>query len=117
MDRKALLSIVAQRYGTEPEYPWPRWPSHAVLRHAGNRKWFGIVMNVPAKRLGLAGDVMVDIMNVKASPEDVPALLLAEGILPAYHMNKEHWVSVVLGGNLPDEMLLDLLETSYRMTS
>lgn len=116
MDRDELFSHVSQRYGARPEYPWPRWPDHAVLRHNGNRKWFGIVMNVPAKRLGLEGDGTVDIVNVKADPEDVPALQLADGILPAYHMNKRHWISVILSGDLPDEMLLDLLETSYRLT-
>lgn len=117
MDRAELFSQVAQRYGVEPEYPWPRWPGNAVLRHTGNRKWFGIVMNVPAERLGLAGDDMVDVMNVKAHPDDVPALQLADGILPAYHMNKEHWVSVILDSGITDEMLLDLLEASHRLTS
>jgi len=117
MDRNELFSQVAQRYGVAPEYPWPRWPEHAVLRHTGNRKWFGIVMSVPASRLGLAGDGAVDVINVKADPDDVPALQLADGILPAYHMNKEHWVSVLIEGDVPDEMLLDLLETSHRLTS
>jgi predicted DNA-binding protein (MmcQ/YjbR family) len=117
MKRGELFSQVAQRYGTEPEYPWPRWPNHAVLRHAENRKWFGIVMNVPAVRLGLESEDMVDVVNLKADPDDVPALQLADGILPAYHMNKEHWVSIILGDALADEMLLDLLETSYRLTS
>ena len=117
MNRSELFSQVAQRYGVEPEYPWSRSPDHAVLRHAGNRKWFGIVMNVPAYRLGLAGDDMVDVLNVKANPDDVPALQLADGVLPAYHMNKDHWISILIEDAIPDEMLLDLLETSHRLTS
>lgn len=117
MNRNELFARVSQRYGTTPEYPWPRWPDHAVLRHAGNRKWYAIVMNVPAERLGLESEEMVDVMNVKVDPDDVSALQLAEGILPAYHMNKEHWISVLIESGIPDEMLLDLLETSHRLTS
>lgn len=88
-----------------------------VLRHAGNRKWFGIVMDVPAARLGLEGNNKADVLNVKVDPSEAAALRLADGILPAYHMNKEHWVSVLLGGRVSDEMLIELLETSYRLTS
>ena len=117
MNRSELFTEIALRYESEPEYLWTRWPGYAVLRHTGNRKWFGVVMDVPATRLGLEGDGKVDILNVKVDPDDATALRLADGILPAYHMNKENWVSVLIEGSVPDEMLLDLLETSYRLTS
>ena len=38
-----------------------------------------------------------------------------DGVLPAYHMNKEHWVSLRLD-MLPDATLLDLLADSYGLT-
>ncbi len=56
LDRNELISHVAERYGVAPDYPWPRYPGNTVFRHRGNRKWFGILMNVPAERLGLSGD-------------------------------------------------------------
>lgn len=111
------MAHVAERYGVDPEFPWSRWPSYAVFRHRGNRKWFGVVMNVPPARLGLEGDDEVDILNVKVEPDDAVVLRLADSILPAYHMNKENWISVVIDGNVPDDLLLDLLETSHRLTS
>ena len=119
MDRNGLFAWVAQQYGVEPEYLWSSSPGAAVLRHATNRKWFGIVMDVPAARLGLEGEGndKVDVLNVKVDPSEAAALRLADGILPAYHMNKEHWVSVLLGGRVSNEMLIELLETSYRLTS
>ena len=117
MDRSGLFAWVAQRYGVEPEYLWSSSPDSAVLRHTENRKWFGIVMDVPAARLGLEGDSKVDVLNVKVYPSEATALRLADGVLPAYHMNKEHWVSILLGGRVSDDMLIELLETSYRLTS
>ena len=116
MDRQGLISHVAERYGVAPDYPWSRWPGNAVFRHRSNRKWFGILMDVPAERLGLAGEGKVDVLNVKVDPDDVAALRLADFILPAYHMNKENWVSVVIEGGIPDDMLADLLEMSHRLT-
>ena len=116
LDRQEVISHIAERYGVAPDYPWPRWPGNAVFRHRGNRKWFGILMDVPAPRLGLAGEGKVDVLNVKVDPDDVAALKLADFILPAYHMNKENWVSVLIEGGVPDGVLADLLETSHRLT-
>ena len=116
LDRNELISHVAERYGVAPDYPWPRYPGNTVFRHRGNRKWFGILMNVPAERLGLSGDGKVDVLNVKVDPDDAAALRLADFILPAYHMNKENWVSVLIEGGIPGGMLADLLEESHRLT-
>lgn len=116
MDRAGLISYVAERYGVVPDHPWPRWPDYAVFRHCVNRKWFGILMDVPAERLGLAGEGTVDILNVKIDPGDAAALRLADYVLPAYHMNKESWVSVVIEGGVTDGMLVELLDTSHSLT-
>ena len=34
-------------------------------------------------------------------------------IVPGYYMNKEHWNSLYLEGNVPDEVLKDMLGRSY----
>lgn len=36
-----------------------------------------------------------------------------EDIVPGYYMNKEHWNSLYLDGNVPDEVLLDMLDKAY----
>ena len=38
------------------------------------------------------------------------------GIFPAYHMNKTHWVTVLLDGTLPEPELFWLLEESYSLS-
>ena len=117
MNRQELFAHVAEAYGAAPEYLWESTSDAAVLRHTENPKWFGIVMSVQAKRLGLGGDGPVDILNVKVDPADAAVLREADGILPAYHMNKQHWISIVIeDGSIPEGMLLGLLDTSYRLT-
>ena len=43
----------------------------------------------------------------------IGSLLSTKGFLPAYHMNKNHWVSIVLDGSVPDDQITPLLELSY----
>lgn len=95
--RGAILAYVREKFGTEPEYPWARYPHYAVLRHQQGRKWYALIMDVPPDRLGLAGDGPVEIINLKS--DGVLDLLISgtPGILPAYHMDKRHWVSILSG--------------------
>ncbi|WP_298642023.1 MmcQ/YjbR family DNA-binding protein [uncultured Cardiobacterium sp.] len=115
MRQDELLQEIMNRYGVAAEYPWRRYPQYAVFRHADNRKWFAVLMNPPGRKLGLATAGEVAILNVKIRAEENSLLRGMDGVLPAYHMNKEHWVSLRLD-MLPDATLLDLLADSYGLT-
>ena len=52
-------------------------------------------------------------MNVKCSTIMIGSLLSTKGFLPAYHMNKNHWISIVLDNSVPDDQITPLLELSY----
>lgn len=114
--RSELFAYVKETFGTEPDYPWPQEPDYAVLRHTSNNKWYGIVMSVPQSRLGLKGKGNIEIINVK-SDQALDMLLYGDpGILPAYHMNKRHWITIVLESGFAKRELYDLLSQSYRLT-
>ncbi|MFC9708634.1 MmcQ/YjbR family DNA-binding protein [Paenibacillus sp. NPDC056933] len=36
-----------------------------------------------------------------------------EAIRPGYHMNKEHWNTIVIDGSLPEADVLDMIDHSY----
>ena len=61
--REQILQYATRKYSTAPEYLWARHPTYAVLRRNDNRKWYGVIMNVPRMRLGLDGNENVDILN------------------------------------------------------
>lgn len=84
-----------------------------MFRHSASKKWYAIIMDVPSCRLGLAGEALVDVMNVKCSTIMIGSLLSTKGFLPAYHMNKNHWISILLDGSVPDDQIFPLLELSY----
>lgn len=110
-----LTTQIAEKYAVEPDYPWAKHPDYAVFRHPQNRKWFALAMNVPAHLLGFAeDDTLLDIVNVKTRPKLAGALRSIDGILPAYQMNKEHWVSII--ARVPNDLLWQLIENSFELT-
>lgn len=117
MNRKDLTIYIIKRYGAEPEYLWAKHPNFAVFRHGGNRKWFAVVMDIPKNKLGLMGTETLDIVNLKCDPRLSGSLRGEPGIFPAYHMNKENWITVALDGSVPDDKLKTLLDISHGATA
>lgn len=115
--KTAIVKSVKDRYRSHPDHLWAKLPEYAVFRQKDSGRWFALFMTVQRKRLGLSGDGSVDVVNVKSRPEMVGSLRMKEGILPAYHMNKEHWVSVLLDSTVPKKLVLELISDSFELTS
>ncbi len=113
--RNDVYNFAFDTYGTRPEYLWARYPSYGVLRCAKNKKWYGIVMNIPKSKLGLYESGSIDVLNVKTEPIMVGTLLCEKGFFPAYHMSKNSWVTVALDGSVPRDLVFAVLEHSYEI--
>lgn len=112
--RQDVLDFVQDNYGTEPEYLWVKTPDTCVFRnHKG--KWYGIIMDLPKATFDL-GEGYIDILNVKIQPDTRDLLLMKEGFFPAYHMNKKHWITILLDGTVDVDAIADLLDKSYDLT-
>ena len=111
--RQRVTEYIRNRYAAEAEYLWAKYPNYAVFRQPASRKWFALVMDIPRNRLELEGNGDVYIMDVKCGPLMVGSLLAQDGFLPAYHMSKSSWISVLLDETVPDEQIYPLLELSY----
>lgn len=116
LTREDIFKHVKENYGTLPDYPFRKFPNFAVLRHASNGKWYGLVMNVLPEKLGLDGNEKIDILNLKCPSELNAGLRNGRDILPAYHMNKEHWISIVLERIDPKGEVYHLIEESFNLT-
>ena len=78
-----------------------------VMRHRGSRKMFAAIHL-------RQGNIWV---NVKAEPQwGAFWRNTFAAVVPAYHMNKEHWVSIILDGTMEEGDILRLLEDSYWLT-
>ncbi len=114
--RSEILKYAKDYFGTEPDYPWDDEPEYAVLRHGKSRKWYGLIMKISLRRLGIESDEPADILNVKCDPALIGSLILKKGYFPAYHMSKEHWLTVILDGSVPLDGIIALLCISYDLT-
>lgn len=113
-----VIDYVRAEYGAEPEFLWPeRYPGYAVFRHGDNRKWFALVATISGKSLGLKNDDEIDVINLKFDKNQTYDFAeTSDHIFPAYHMNKNNWITVWLDGTLADEMVFELIRKSYLLS-
>ena len=137
MTRQEFLAHCKGAFGAEADYPFEKDFETAVLRHRDNRKWFALVMRVPRRKLGgkqagadgaearggfcggapgeAPGGEVVDVVNLKLPTELFGSFGAAEGVYPAYHMNKLHWISVLLA-EAPTDLVEFLVGVSFEAT-
>lgn len=116
MNREEFLRHAEERFGELPDCPFEDDCDTTVLRHSGNRKWFALVMNIPKNKLVPESTGNVDVVNLKCAPEVADSFRHEHGIYPAYHMNKRHWISVLLDGSVSADKLDFLLGVSHELT-
>lgn len=115
MTRQEFLSYCLNTYGTSPDYPFDDLFETAVLRHGDNQKWYALVMKVSRRKFGQDSDEVVDVVNMKLPTEMFGSFGASDGVYPAYHMNKLHWISVLLP-DAPDDVVQFLVNVSFEAT-
>ena len=114
--RKKIEKYINETYDSLQEYPWSDAPNFTTFKHKDNLKWFALIMDVPYEKLNIKKEGLVDIINLKNIPEMLGGLRQDEGIFPAYHMNKEHWITVLLDGTVSMNKICALIDISYDLT-
>ena len=115
MTKKEFLDYCLDTYGTSPDYPFEEDFVTAVLRHADNKKWYALVMRLSRRKFGFDSDEIIDVVNLKLPTEMFGSFGKEDGVYPAYHMNKLHWISVLLPDS-PDDVAQFLVNASFEAT-
>ena len=104
--REEAIAFCLTLHNTFVDMPFhdPNW---VVIRHKDNRKVFAWIFEK---------DDNIWI-NVKCDPEwrDLWRNTY-DSVLPGWHLNKEHWNSIILDGTVPDEEIKRMLKESYDLT-
>ena len=116
--RTELLDFSRTLLGAVADCPFEDDLDTTVIRHGMEGKWFGLFMKVSGKHLGRETTERFDVLNLKIDPEEsyIVREMYPASILPAYHMNKRHWISVILDGSVPDDFCEMLIVKSYDLT-
>jgi len=115
MTKEEFLTHCRNAYQTPPDYPFDADFETAVLRHPDHRKWYAIVMRVSRRKFGFDCEQVVDVVNLKLPIELFGSFGREQGVYPAYHMNKLHWISVLLP-DAKDDLIAFLTDASFHAT-
>lgn len=110
---RQIIEYACCKYGDRLEFLWDKFPDNAVLRRKDTGKWYAAFLTVERAKLGLDGTGRAEIIDLRALPEEVLAALDGRTFLPAYHMNKKHWYTILLNGSVPTQDICVRLNSSY----
>jgi predicted DNA-binding protein (MmcQ/YjbR family) len=74
-------------------------------------------MNITYKILGFENDEKLFVVNLKADKERISEIIDRKSIFPAYHMNKKHWITVLLTGVTDFDQLCALTRRSFELVN
>lgn len=107
MNRQELIDFCLSLPFVYEDYPFDdvtddkKW---TVMRHNTNKKTFALIYERHDKLC----------INLKCDPVEADFIRqIYLDVTPGYHMNKTHWNTVTLGGDVPDDELMKMIEKSY----
>ncbi|WP_040725098.1 MmcQ/YjbR family DNA-binding protein [Thiomicrorhabdus sp. Kp2] len=102
MNKDKLEKYLSTLKGSEASYPFG--PEALVFKVMG--KMFALVSQQED----------IPRVTLKCAPADNEVLVSQfESVVPGYYMNKKHWITISLTGELSEDMLIDLANGSYKL--
>ena len=103
--KQELIEYCKTLPGAYEDYPFgEEW---TVMRHSVGAKSFALIF----EREGVIW------ANLKCEPMEAEFLRsVYKSVVPAYHMNKVHWNSVILDGGVPDDEVKAMVRRSFELT-
>lgn len=107
MNRKDVIKYCLELANVYEDYPFPDDNDSVTMKHKKNKKWFALIMNVRGE----------EYLNIKTEAEYSELLRKSyDYIIPAYHMNKQHWNTIILSNKCDKKLIEELLDRSYELT-
>ncbi len=108
-----VIEYIRKEYGAEAEYLWTKFPNNAIFRECKTQKWYAALLTVEKRKIGVAGDGEIEIIDLRESPKNIAALVDGENYLPGYHMNKKHWYTIPLDGRVDIGEIYQRIDNSF----
>ena len=89
-----IIDYCNNKYGENHVNPFKKHPDILAFVNEKN-KWYALFLDVDYSKLNKNTDI--------------------KNIFPAYHMNKKHWISIVLDKNIKLETIKELIDISYSL--
>lgn len=111
-----VIDYCNNKYGGNRVNPFKKHPDILALVNEKN-KWYALFLDIDYNKLNKNTDITtkVKILNVKYPTDKILEIIDNKNIFPAYHMNKKHWISIVLDKNIKLETIKELIDMSYSL--
>ena len=111
-----IIDYCNNKYGGNHVNPFKKHPDILAFVNEKN-KWYALMSNVEYNKLNKTSNIItkVKILNVKYPTDNISDIIDNQNIFPAYHMNKKHWISIVLDKNIKLETIKELIDISYSL--
>jgi len=107
MDKKEIIEYCLTLPQTFKDQPFRDDYISVTMKHLNNKKWFALIMEVNGELY----------LNVKTDPMYSELLRKKyDYIIPAYHMNKQHWNTIIIRKNIDAGVVRELINQSYELT-
>lgn len=94
-----IIKYIEQKYGDKPEFLWEKFSDSCIFRRNDKKgKWYAVLLTVAKHKIGLTGEELIEIIDLKAKPETIEKIVDNKKYFPGYHMNKKHWYTICLEG-------------------
>lgn len=112
---KLVINYAKEKYGDDVEYLWKKFPDNAVCRRKDDKKWYFAILTVTKNKLGLESNEKVEIIDLRATAEEIEKLVDNKKYFRGYHMNKKHWLTIILDGSVSIGDIYDRIDKSYNL--
>lgn len=111
-----VIDYCNNKYGENHVNPFKKHPDILAFINEKN-KWYALFLDVEYNKLNKNTDITtkVKILNVKYPTDNILDIIDNQNIFPAYHMNKKHWISIVLDKNIKLETIKELIDISFSL--
>ena len=107
MNKQEIIKYCTTLPSTFEDYPFPDDNITVAMKHLESKKQFALLMEVKGELY----------LNVKTDPNYSELLRNSyDYIIPAYHMNKEHWNTIIISDKVDSSLVEELIEQSYELT-
>ncbi|MBR1396751.1 MAG: MmcQ/YjbR family DNA-binding protein [Selenomonadaceae bacterium] len=114
---RQIIEYVREKYQDELEYLWDQFPKYAVCRRKDSRKWYAILLTIPQEKLGMAGNDLIEILDLRVKPAELDEILDERKYFFGYHMNKRNWLTICLNNTVPKEEIFNRIDASYELAA
>ena len=104
--RRDVINFCKKLDDVYEDYPF-RDDNWTIMRHRENKKMFAAIYERQGKIW----------LNIKCNPNLAYMWRSSyKSVVPAYHMNKVHWNSIILDGDVPEWEVKNMIADSYDLT-